>query len=178
MYKGFPMRKVVQLTSNKFVNLKEVRDPEKGCEGFQFAERRGVDSVSFICYDDNTKMFLLNQDYFPPLDKFVTWAFSGSLDKKIPKIQIVQEEVYEEAGFAVEFDRIYDLGSCIVSTQMNQTCYLYLVDVTGLKQGERHPENKLEAMAKTIWHKKAEVLECQDWKSITILVRAMNKSLV
>ena len=49
------MRTVKQLTNNKYLNIKEVVDKENHVTGFQFAERRGVDSVAFICLDVNNE---------------------------------------------------------------------------------------------------------------------------
>ena len=57
------MRVVTNLTSNRFLNIKEVVDPEYGVKGYQFAERLGVDSVAFICFDPVKSYFLLNREY-------------------------------------------------------------------------------------------------------------------
>ena len=57
------MRRVNQLTDNKFVNLFEVYDPEHHVKGFQFAERRGVDSVAFVCYDEGPEQILLGWSF-------------------------------------------------------------------------------------------------------------------
>lgn len=172
------MRIIKQITTNKFLNIKEVYDSEKHCKGYQFAERRGQGSVAFICYDKTTGKFLLNKEYTPPTDEFLVRAFGGSLDKDKPLIDIVREEVKEEVGYEVSNDMIRYLGSLFVSTQMNQYCHLFLVDITSAKQTGREPENKIEAMAETLWKDDFEIVDGSDWKAITILSKAKQKKII
>jgi len=110
------MRVVRQLTNNKYLNIKEVVDPENNVNGFQFAERRGVDSVAFICYDGNSEQFLLNSEYKPPVSKMVLGAFGGSFDKDKEPIDIVLDEVKEEAGFSLDKEQVKFVGKVLVST--------------------------------------------------------------
>lgn len=166
------MRIIKQLTSNKYLNIKEVFDPEKNCRGYQFAERRGVDSIAFICQDNNTGKFLLNKEYTPPTDEFLVRAFGGSLDKEKDLFEIVIDEVKEEAGYDVSKKEVECVGKVFVSTQMNQYCHLFIVNVTGLTPTGRKPENKMEAMADTVWMTDEEIVACPDWKAISILMKS------
>jgi hypothetical protein len=65
------MRTIKTLTQNKFLNIKEVEDLKNNVKGYQFAERRGVDSIAFICYDKLTGNFLVKfqkndiEEFFP-----------------------------------------------------------------------------------------------------------------
>lgn len=163
------MRTEKPLTSNKYLNIKEVVDPENNVNGYQYAERLGVDSVAFICYDKKTNKYLLNEEYTPPTNEFLIRAFGGSIDKNKTKVKIVIDEVREEAGFDVKEEDVVSLGRAFVSTQMNQYCYLYLVNVDKTNQKERHPENAIEAMAKTKWLTEDEIVNGEDWKAITIV---------
>lgn len=163
------MREVKQLTNNKFLNIKEVRHPEKNVNGYQFAERRGVDSIAFICWDVKRDLFLVNKEYTPPTDEFHLRAFGGSLDKAVEQIEIVRGELKEEAGF--EKATVVKVGSMFVSTQMNQYCHLYVALVNKDDQGERHPENAIEAMASTVWLTKDEIISGSDWKAISIVAK-------
>jgi hypothetical protein len=172
------MRTIKQLTNNKFLNIKEVSDLEKGVRGYQFAERLGKDSIAFICYDRSTKKYLLNHEYTPPTNEFLIRAFGGSLDKKISKNDIVKEEVKEEAGYTVIDSMIYEVGSVFVSTQMNQRCYLYLVDITNAKQTGRSPENEVEKMATELWKEEIDVIKGDDWKSIVIIEKAKENKII
>ena len=171
------MRIIKKLTDNKFLNILQVEDKENNVSGYQYAERRGVDSIAFICVDkssvDNDKPeYLLNNEYKPPVNEFVLGAFGGPLDKDKSKVEIVIEEVREEAGFEVTEDDVISLGRVLVSTQMNQYCYLYLVNVNKKDQLERRPENAVEAMAKIVWTKEEDIEFLEDWKAITIVAKA------
>jgi len=168
------MRTIKQTTSNKFLNIKEVVDPEYHINGFQFAERRGVDSIAFICFDKNKEQFLFNKEYKPPLNIFVLGAFGGSIDKDKKPEEIVLDEVREEAGFVVSPDDVKLVGKVLVSSQMNQFCYLYIVFVDKEKQQQRHPENACEAMATThwvLWEEEA-LSKLEDWKPVAIISMA------
>ena len=172
------MRTVKQLTNNKYLNIKEVVDKENHVTGFQFAERRGVDSVAFICLDVNNEQFLLNKELKPPINERLLGAFGGSFDKDKLPVEIVIDEVKEEAGFSVDKEQVKFVGRVLVSTQMNQYCYLYLVFVNKEDQGERKPENLIEASAETFWCKWDDIYKLEDWKPITILAMAQAKAII
>jgi hypothetical protein len=172
------MRTIRQITNNNFINLKEVNDPQMGCKGYQFAERKGVDSVAFICYDKSKEKFLLNEEATPPLGVFLIRAFGGSLDKNITKEEIVQAEVLEEAGYEVDLSDIKSLGKAFVSTQMNQYCYLYLVFISDKNKKERKPENATEALSKLKWLSEDSIINNDDWKAITILQKSKIQNII
>ena len=172
-------RVVVKLTDNKFLNIYEAIDPDHHCKGYQFAERRGIDSVAFICYDTNTKRFLLNCEFTPPTGRFNERAFGGSLDKAGKEhIDIVIEEVEEEAGYKVNKEDVKYVGNCFVSTQMNQTCFLYLVFVNDSMKTERKPENLVESLATLHWTNLHGILSNDDWKAISIVMKAVDKRIL
>jgi 8-oxo-dGTP pyrophosphatase MutT (NUDIX family) len=172
------MRTVKQLTDNKFLNIKEVSDSDFFVKGFQFAERRGVNSIAFICFDKISGLFLLNRELKPPVGSFVLGAFGGSIDKDKTLDEIVLDEVREEAGFSVDKEQIKALGKVLVSTQMNQWCHLYLVFVNKDEQEERHPENRVEELAKISWHYEADIWELEDWKPMAIVSMAQAQLLI
>jgi hypothetical protein len=172
------MRIVKQITNNKFLNIKEVSDPNMGCKGYQFAERRGVDSIAFICYDKTSNKFLLNKEATPPVGQFLLRAFGGSLDKDITHEEIVKVEVEEEAGYNVDIKNIIKLGKCFVSTQMNQYCHLYIVFVSDRNKTKRKPENECEALAETVWLCEESVIDGDDWKSIVIINKAKKVGII
>jgi len=172
------MRTIKKLTDNRFLNIKEVKQPERHVNGYQFAERLGKDSVAFICYDKNTKKFLVNEELKVPTDEFVVGAFGGSLDKDSVMIEIIKDEVKEEAGFTVSREDIKFVGRMFVSTQMNQYCYLYIAFVDQRNQGEKKPENAIEAMATTKWVDEKGIMELDEWKAITILAKAKSLKIL
>ena len=172
------MRTINALTNNKFLNIKEVCHPEKNVKGYQFAERRGVDSIAFICWDRATGDYLVNREYKPPVDEFICSAFGGSLDKNVDQMKIVIGEVREEAGFEVTDKDVIFVGKAFVSTQMNQYCWLYFVMVDKKSQLELKPENAVEAMAKPVWMWRSEIIKLDDWKAVTILTKAENMGII
>ena len=119
------MRIVDTVADAKFLKLKRIVDEDNNVNGYVFAERKGIDSVAFIGYNMGDGHFLLNREYTPPTGDFKLRAFGGSLDKSISKIEIVQDEILEEAGFNIDKESIYNVGRAFVSTQMNQFVYLY-----------------------------------------------------
>jgi 8-oxo-dGTP pyrophosphatase MutT (NUDIX family) len=172
------MRIVKKLTDNKFLNLKEVRDPENNVNGYQFAERLGKDSVAFILWDNDSEQFLLNKEYKPPIDSMMLGSFGGSIDKDKFLVDIVIDEVREEAGFIVEAKDVKYVGRFFVSTQMNQYCHLYIVFVDKNKQVEREPENEIEKIATVSWHSLEEIYKIEDWKPIVIVEKAKEKNII
>ena len=174
------MRIEEKLTNNKFLNIKEIQDPDNNVKGYQFAERLGKDSVAYICWDNNSEQFLLNNEYKPPINEFILGAFGGSMDKDKSPEQIVIDEVREEAGFEVDEKDVHYLGKVMVSTQMNQFCHLFLVNVDKNKQKERQPENAVEAMAKTKWIQWGddELDKLEHWKPLAIVFKAQAQNIL
>jgi len=171
------MRTIETLADAKFVKLNKVMDVENNVKAYLFAERLGVDSVAFVCRDPEVRQVLLNKEYKPSVNAFILGAFGGSIDKNKSLTKIVQDEAKEEAGFVVSEDNIIYLGKSFVSTQMNQYCHLFVVLVEKDEEGEREPENAIEAMAKTEWVDDDEILnpskDVEDWKAITIMAKYM-----
>lgn len=168
------MRIVKQITNQPFLNIKEVNDPAMACKSYQFAERKGVNSVAFVCYDKKKDKYLINNEATPPIGDFQLRAFGGSIDKSKKYEEIVQDEVKEEAGYNVGLDRITFVGEVFVSTQMNQYCFLYFVDVSDVEAEDREPENATEALSHPEWVTKEDIIAGIDWKAITILSKYEN----
>jgi len=171
-------RNVQKLTDIKFLNLYQMQDPDNNVGNFFYAERLGKDSVAFIGYDADAELFLVNKEYKPPVNKFITGAFGGSLDSDLPPARIVEQEVREEAGFEVDSSNVRYLGRVFVSTQMNQYCFLFLVSLSQKDQKDRQPENAIEAMATTKWVKEEEIYKMEEWKPITIVSLAKQQGVL
>ena len=146
---------------------------------YYYAERAGKDSIAFILIDNNKENCIgLIKELKPPIgnDVFLTTAFGGSLDKDIPLIEIVREEVKEEAGYLVNSNtfmslgKIIPVGKVLVSTQMNQFCHLFVVDVTGLSQGKRDLDEH-EFGSTVEWIEPEDLLTLQDWKAPLIYMK-------
>ncbi len=122
---------------NKFLEIKKCEN-----HNYFYAERLGKDSVAFILYDEDTRMFGLILEYKPPIDSFLLTAFGGSL------------------------------GKAFVSTQMNQFCHLFIVNTTNAEQGKPRPENNIESKASVIWVSRKDIISGDCWKAATILLRS------
>jgi 8-oxo-dGTP pyrophosphatase MutT (NUDIX family) len=146
---------------------------------YTYAERKGKDSIAFILWDTKkpVKQIGLINEYKPPISKWLTTAFGGSIDKPLPPIDICREEVSEEAGYRVHRDDCVFIGTYFVSTQMNQMCHLYVVLVDDSKFTGRKPQDASEEKAEVTWMNPDEVFATQDWKSITIMAVASMKQL-
>jgi 8-oxo-dGTP pyrophosphatase MutT (NUDIX family) len=168
--------KVVWESPEKKTNGESYIKVKKADNYYLYTERAGKDSVAFILYDKNKNKFGLVKEIKPPLYeegiRHLITAFGGSLDKDISKEEIVKEEVLEEAGFEVDLSKIKFIGKYFVSTQMNQWCYLYVVDVSNAK----YVGQRLEAAedAQVVWKSVDEILELNDWKSI-VIISQLNK---
>lgn len=157
------------MNENKFLQIKKYTGKEAEGDYF-YAERLGVDSVAFVLHDRNREdCFGLINEFKPPLNDFLISAFGGSLDKPYGMLDIVKEEVREEAGYKINISDISCAGRSFVSTQMNQFCYLYLVDVTYCPKFDPQPQSEMEKLATVVWLHPSQIVNGDDWKSITIL---------
>jgi hypothetical protein len=166
-------RTITPLTTYTWMNLYVSSDEYE--KAFYYAERRGVDSIAFLCYksEGSHQMVLVNLEYKPPIGTFLRGAFGGSLDKTPDPLKTVISEVKEEAGYAVDPEDVISLGKVFVSSMMNQFCHLYLVNVNEAQNVGRHPQNEAEKVAETTWVRPSEVFMYSDWKAITIVSKAV-----
>lgn len=159
---------------------------------YYYAERGGVNSIAFVLYDQEKQKIGLIYESKPPLDeifntkKMMVTAFGGSIDMDATPDEICKTEVLEESGYDVPEDKIICVGTTLVSSQMNQGCIGYLVDVTGLTPGKTEADIKNEAQEqkdpdefihnKVVWMSTAELMDNNDWKSIWIFGKAYYSS--
>ena len=161
---------------------------------YYYAERGGRDSIAFILYDQKSGLVGLISESKPPLDEVFKekhmriTAFGGSIDMdgKTPD-EICQIEVFEEAGYKVDMERILCVGTTMVSTQMNQGCIGYIVDVTDLEPGMTEADLMNEEQQlkdpdefnhnKVVWCNDDDVMHNNDWKSIWIFSKAYHSAL-
>lgn len=183
------MDKAVYESPGGFLNVRSAETTP-----YFYAERKGIDSVAFILVDNNRpdKYGVFNERK-PPMDArygelyFVETAFGGSNDmiddakylsmsdsEVIEHFQkLVKIETREECGYDIEVDRINFVSRELVSTQMNQWAYMFVVDVTDVKQGKSAPQNAEEAMGSIRWKNFKQVQQMNDWKTKTILFTAI-----
>jgi len=144
----------------QFLKLKKTPD------GYEYAERKGKDSVAFILVDQYTHAFGLRLEYKPPVNQHILGAFGGSMEPNKSPLDIVKQEVLEEAGFKVRDSQIRFVGKFFVSTQMNQYCYLYVVAVDS-NTPHCIPENpdKWEGLSDLVWVQNSGQIQSECWKA-------------
>ena len=151
----------------------------KKAGGFIYSERKGTDSIAFILIatnaNDERRIGLINE-YKDPIGRFVTTAFGGSIDdvKYHNDLRLlVKDEVMEESGFEIKNENINYYGKVMVSTQSNQFCHLFAVEVDKLSQQERTTNNPTELLSDVKWISMKEVQHLEDWKAQAIILRRM-----
>jgi len=160
---------------------------------YYYTERGGRDSIAFILFDQNAGKIGLINEAKPPLDEVFNQkamrvtAFGGSIDMDKSPEEICQVEVLEEAGYDVPLENIVCVGTTMVSTQMNQGCVGFMVDVTGLVPGKTEADIKNEAQDEkdpdefchnsTIWMNDDELMDNNDWKSIWIFAKMYHATI-
>lgn len=160
----------------KWLTIYKVTDPESDNSDFYYVERLGKDSVAFLLVDhDREGEFGILQQFSSPYRKFFKGAFTGSLDKPELSVQdIVVEEIKEEAGYDVSGEadqRIIPCGTMPVLSSTNETVNLFMVDVTGLQQQRKAPENIFEENMNIYWVGEDQIREQCEWRAHIILCR-------
>ncbi|MBO1053078.1 MAG: NUDIX domain-containing protein [Dolichospermum sp. DET73] len=142
--------------STKWITIKE------SSQGFQYLERNGKDSIAVFLLRKNGEnpeqydvlirhqhLCIDNQEVNGRL-KLFPCPITGALDEgELPEAAAIRE-VYEETGYRVQ---LLPLGKYIVGTQLNEVCYLYYVDVTGIEPEEAQGDGTyLESIGRNEWH--------------------------
>ncbi|MGQ9871488.1 MAG: NUDIX hydrolase [Leptodesmis sp.] len=115
---------------------------KESSRGFQYLERKGKDSVAvFLLRKGGVKSLryevLIRQQHLCIDNREVDGTFTlfpypitGGLEEgELPEAAAMRE-TFEETGYRVQ---VLPLGKYIVGTQLNEICYLYYTDVTGLE---------------------------------------------
>jgi len=107
--------KVTPCKESKFVRLERMSYQQDGIEkSWDIAQVH--DSVAVLIYHRDKEAFVLVKQFRPPVylknrDGFSYELCAGIVDKKMSLVQIVQEEIEEETGYAVSLERIQKITS-------------------------------------------------------------------
>jgi ADP-ribose pyrophosphatase YjhB (NUDIX family) len=138
--------------------------------GFQYLERKGKDSVAVfllrkINADPPQYEVLIRQQHLGIDNREVdgklhlfSCPITGALEEgELPEAAAVRE-TYEEAGYQAQLS---PLGRYIVGTQLNEICYLFYADVTGIEPDFAQQDGTyLESIAHNEWHPFEYLKEC------------------
>ncbi|GAB4364777.1 MAG: hypothetical protein Kow00121_00750 [Elainellaceae cyanobacterium] len=159
---------------------------KESLRGFQYLERKGKDSVAVFLLREcsgNPGQYevLIRQQHLCVDNREVDGKFrlfpcpiTGALEEGESPAAAAQREVYEEAGYRV---KLTPLGQYIVGTQVNEICYLYYADVTGMEPDEPQQDGTyLESIAHNEWHS-FEYLQACDYSACQIGYLKLKKVL-
>ena len=154
--------------------------------GFQYLERQGKDSVAVFLLKkmgENLEQYevLIRQQHLCIENREVDGKFklfpcpvTGALEEGESPEAAAQREVYEETGYQVQ---VSPLGQYIVSTQVNEICYLYYADVTNMEPDVAEQDGTyMESIAQNEWHP-FEYLQTYDYSACQIGYFKLQKML-
>ena len=160
-------KKVTDLTDNKWLNLRELKVPELGINGYVYSHEvrchgEIVAVLPFRRHPGGDMEVLLRTEIVPPWSLSPQGcAITGGCDHEgeAPS-QVALRELEEEAGYAGTPPFIR-LGTCRGTKSTDTLYHLFAVDVEGLTPGEAKGDGSaLEAAGGTQWSTQPEV--CQD----------------
>lgn len=138
---------------------------------FQYLERKGKDSVAvFLLRKSSAKPqqyeVLIRQQHLCIDNREIDGKFNlfpcpitGALEAGESPEAAAMREVYEEAGYRVQ---VRSFGKYIVGTQINEMCYLFYADVTGIMPDSAQQDGTyLESIGRNEWHPFEFLKECE-----------------
>jgi len=150
-------KKDIVLKDNKWLQLREIRDPENGVDGYVYSHEKISDGkvVAMLPYRKSSDdyEFLLRSEVTPcwGMQHFVS-STTGKVDKGETPIQTAVRELKEEAGYSVKEKDMIPLGTSFSSKSSDTVNYLFSVDLADKKKGEVTTDGtELEAKAHNFW---------------------------
>jgi 8-oxo-dGTP pyrophosphatase MutT (NUDIX family) len=135
---------------------------KESLRGFQYLERKGKDSVAvFLLRKSSASLqqyeVLIRQQHLCIDNREVNGKFNlfpcpitGALEEGESPEAAARRETYEEAGYRVQ---VQSFGNYIVGTQVNEICYLYYADVTGIEPDVAQQDGTyMESIGRNEWH--------------------------
>ena len=154
--------------------------------GFQYLERKGKDSVAVFLLKKSGRNLeqydvLIRQQHLCIDNREVNGRFrlfpcpvTGALNEGESSEDAAKREVYEETGYRIQ---VLPLGQYIVGTQINEICYSYYADVTGMERDVAQQDGTyMESISKNEWHP-FEYLEFYDYAACQIGYLKLQKKL-
>ena len=122
-------------TSSDFVKLEQMHYTQDGVEK-RWDLAQVHDSVAVLIYHKGRDAFVLVKQFRPPVylkneEGFTHELCAGIVDKELSLVEIAQEEILEETGYAVPPDRIKKITSYFTAVGFagaQQTLYYVVVE--------------------------------------------------
>jgi len=178
--------KIEVLSENEWVDLREMRVPKMGINGYVYAHEahghgHGVAILPFRRNPTTAEISCLLRVEVVPcwgLDP-TNCAITGSWDHEGEDFaQTAVRELKEEAGYEVTVDKLIPLGTCRGTKALDTLYYLYGVDVTDMEQGIATGDgSELEDKATTDWRLHSLLGLCDDPLVSTMAMRLSLKLL-
>ncbi len=109
-------------------------------QGFIYAQRRGQNSTAILCFKKvkNDYLFLIRYQPLPVVntvphlkwDDLYACPITGSIEDNQSPLDNALTEIYEEANIKATKKNLVAGSYCVSSTQMNETVFNFLFDVT------------------------------------------------
>ncbi|MDR1991699.1 MAG: NUDIX domain-containing protein [Mycoplasmataceae bacterium] len=131
---------VKKLFENKWIDLYETK------RGFVFAQRRTINSTACLLFKQDGKdyKFLLRYQPLPELKitekNKLTWnklypcCVTGSIEANETPTDNAIKEILEETNYVTTKNNIKASSISVASTQMNESVFNFVVDITNAKQ--------------------------------------------
>lgn len=148
---------IMTLHENKWLSLKEMKDPENGVHGYVYSHetRCNGEIVAILPYKRRLGQlhWLLRKEITPCWEMApVISSITGGVDIARAVRETAQHELLEEAGYAIGLDRLVALGTCYGTKSSDTTYHLYTADLSNVKRGKAVGDgSELEAMAHCFW---------------------------
>lgn len=117
-------------------------------QGFIYAQRRGINSTAILCFkkDKGEYKFLIRYQPLPVVNtvKHLKWddcyacPITGSIEESESPLDNAIKEVYEEANIKITKKNLVAGSYCVATSQMNETVFNFLFDVTKCKTVRKH----------------------------------------
>lgn len=176
-----------KLFGNKWLELREMVDPEKGVKGYTYSHETRCDGhiVTVLPYrtddDGNVTEVMVRMEVTPcwkmkPVMSSITGGVEKDADEELNPLVTVVLELKEEAGLDVDQTDIKSLGTCYGIKSSDTVYHLYAVDAADtLKVKAEGDGSELEKKAWCEWVKPQELVKAQDPLLAMLFVRLVLK---
>lgn len=165
---------IKKLCGNKWVELREMVDPDKGVKGYVYSHETRCDGhiVTILPYrtdsDGNLTEIMVRMEVTPcwemkPVMSSITGGVEKNSDGELDPLATAALELKEEAGLDVDQDKIKSLGTCYGVKSSDTVYHLYATDATGAKEVKAEGDgSELEKKAWCEWVKPQELVKAKD----------------